>query len=184
MPLIIGALALVAAIVIVLVLAAGGGESTEERRVVSSLEVRAASAADKRRSETRPGKEAVRWKLQGTIRGAPFGTGKVVAFVTLQPVGGPPPGTPEGAAPPPSGKPRPALVTSRFEMTFDNGTVTATERVESRMVGEGLDFEGTGRILDGTGEFEGAQGTLRITGSRPRFDRSLERVRWRGTVEY
>ena len=181
-PLILAGVAALAALVLAIVLLSGGDEETKKRTVRMTLELSAVTEEEKARSEQRPGPQPIKWVLFGRARGEPFGTGTVTVFVTLQP-GGPPPGAPEGK-PPPGGTPRAALVTPKFGFRFPNGTIFATERLQSRRVGGGIEFSGTGRIISGTGDFEGANGQFTVTGGRPRFDEPLETIEWRGTVEY
>jgi len=147
-----------------------------------TLNLGTATAEDKRLSELRPGRKAITWKLYGRARGRPFGTGSVSATATLEP-GGPPPGKPAGRKPPP-GKPKPAMVTARRVLRFPGGSLKVAERIQSLNRGERLEFDGTGRILSGTGDFAGAKGTLKVTGARPNFRESAQTLRWTGSVEY
>jgi FHA domain len=185
-PLIAGLAALVVAIVVAVILLSGGGEEAQARQIRVTHEVRAPTAEDKRKGEQGPGREAVTWTLVGKTTGRPFGNGDITAKPTLQPVG-PPPGAPKGAGPPPGAggaEAKKALVTVRVTIRFRDGTIFATERLENERVGDRLVVNGRGRIIRGTGAYEGATGTFRVTGERPKFTDSRETVNWRGTVEY
>lgn len=178
----IGAVVAILVLVVVAVIASGGGEGAEKRTVSMKLDLGTATAEDKRLSESRPGRKAISWNLYGRAHGRPFGTGNVNAVATLQP-GGPPKGKPAGSRPP-RGKPKPATVTARRVLRFPRGTLVATERIQSVNRGDRLEFKGTGRILSGTGDFEDANGTYRVTGARPSFTESAQTIEWAGSVEY
>jgi hypothetical protein len=187
LPLILGGVAaLIAAIVLAVVLLSGGGDEAEARQLQVHHEVSTPTAEDKRKSELGPGKNPVTWTLTGETTGRPFGNGNITAIPTLQPVG-PPPGAAKGSKPPPGAggaKAKKALVTVRITVRFSNGTIVATERLNNERIGDRLKVTGRGRIIRGTGDFEGAKGTFTVTGERPKFTESFETIDWKGTVEY
>jgi FHA domain len=184
LPLIGGVVVALAVIVAIVLLASGGGDEPTKRPIDVTHELTAPTAADKRRSEEPPGSKAVKWKLTGKASGKPFGKGTDELFVTLQPIPKPPKGGAGTGPPPGAPKDRRARVSVRFVARYADGTITAVESLKTRRVAGGIEIEGTGRVISGTGEFEGATGTFKIDGSRPKFDESLERIKWTGSVEY
>lgn len=182
-PLLIAGVVAAAVAVAGFLLLSGGDEGAEKRPVRMSFDVAAVTPEDKRNGEKVPGKKAIKFNLSGQATGRPFGAGTANVAVTIQPVG-PPKGAPKAAAPPKSSKAKTATITPRFTIRFPGGTILATERLASRRVGEGIEFEGTGRIMSGTGDFEGARGTFDVTGRRAKFDEAFETFDWKGSVEF
>jgi hypothetical protein len=170
----------VLAVALVLLLS---GDDAEKRSLDLTHTVTTLTKEDRRKSELGPGKQPITWTLVGQTTGQPFGDGNITAITSLQPPG-PPPGTPKPAKPPPPGARKKGLVTVNITIRFDNGTIEATERLNNERTGGGIKVAGTGRILRGTGDYEGANGTFEVSGSRPKFRESYETVRWVGSVEY
>ena len=162
--LLIGAAVGLVALIVIVVLLTGGGEDTQERDMRVTLQLAPVTQGDARKLNARPtsGSRPIRLTVSGPVSGRPFGTGNATVSVSRTGV----------------------RSTNELVLRFDGGTLRASETLRSVKAPRGTSrLEGSGRITDGSGDFDGAKGTFDVTSRRGAREQS-ESVTLTGMVEY
>jgi hypothetical protein len=125
---------------------------------------------------TDPSPSQGRVVFAGIGNGRPFGPGNGTFEVSRKPRKGKVRKPPPGPLPPSS---------TRLVLRFGTGTLRIVTRGWPVLRGDGsLLLQGRGRVVAGTGEFEGAKGAFRVRGIRPQLTVPIETIRFIGSIEY
>jgi FHA domain-containing protein len=163
--LLIGVALGVLALIVIILLVAGGGDDAKSEDVDMSLRLSPATPKDQRafRAPAQSGGQPIRFTLTGQASGTPFGPGTASVDVTRAK----------------------AKDTHRIVLRFEGGTVQISDTVRPADAPSGQSRDkGSGQFTAGTGDYEGIEGDVKVTGVRKGARTTFETVTITGTAEY
>lgn len=162
----VGVLAALAIVIVVVLTSIGGDEKTD---VGVTINIAAPTPEDVQKATlVRPTPRDITFTMAGSATSKQFGPGSATATITRHPLE---PRRPQGFS-------------LRIVFRFDDGTITGRGRFTGMRAQGGLQVAGTVAVVGGTGDYEGASGTLGLKGVRPQVAVPVERITFTGAVDY